>query len=808
VLVARPESPEPQPGIDVPRRLAIAQRVLKAVDEGIPRRLRTPLRYAEAFALVGLTAVVEDALPEPAIAPFAPFFFAVAVVSFLGGRGPGLTAVVLSAVVSNALFIAPPLDGRPTVPVLVATAVFLVSAAGVSVVSALFRDALLEAARSATTIHAQLRMLEEAQRAVQEREAASRAQSEEFASILETVPAPIFIAHDREGRLVTGNRAAYEVAGIPVGESASLTPREGVPSYRPFAGGRPLAGEELPVQRAARTGQRVTGAEVEVLRPDGTRRHILGGAIPLLGPDGAPRGAVGAFVDITDRKRAEEALERSEEKLRIVFEAARVGFWDWDVRTGELALSPRCMELFEIAPAAAVTYERFLAAVHSDDRAAVDARVRESLAGRLEYDVEMRVPLRAGGIRWVASRGRAFHDGEGGAIRMSGVALDVTARRRAEEEVRRADQAKTEFLGVLSHELRNPLAPLLNAVYILQRAPAGSAQAERARAVIERQARQLSRLTDDLLDVTRVSRGKLRIQRERLDLRGLVQRVVEDHQPVFEAAGVRLEARLGGEPLFVFADPGRVTQILGNLLQNAVKFTPRDGWTRVDARADGGGNAVLRVADSGAGFAPELRERLFEPFVQAERTLRSAAGGLGLGLALVKGIAQLHGGDVTAESEGPARGSTFTVRFPLDRRKTSRLSLVDAEPAPRAALRVLIIEDNRDAASTLKEALELGGQVVETAHSGPEGIAAARETRPDVVLCDIGLPGMTGLEVARAMRADPALRRIRLIALSGYASPDDVERSVEAGFDLHLAKPPDIELLERSLSPPPEAIAR
>ena len=782
----------------------MAQRVLKAVDGAIPPRLRTPLRYAEPFVLVALTALLQETIqPDPTLAPFALFFLTIAVASFLGGRGPGLTAVALSAPVCNYFFLPPLHAWSLDRAALAATAVFVVSAAVVSVLAALFRDALVEAARSATTIQEQVRMLEATKHALEESEATSRAQSREFGEILEVVPAPIWIAQDREGRTMTGNRAANEVAGIPAGANASLTPAGGAaPSYQAFRGGYPLGGEELPVQRAARTGQRVTAAELEILRPDGTRRHLLGDAIPLLDPSGAPRGAVGAFVDITDRKRAEEALAKREEELRLVLDAAQAGSWDWDIATGALTWSPRSKELFEVPLDEDVTFDRFLSALHPDDRGRVQELVRQAIEQRSEYEAEMRVPLPSGGIRWLVTKGRVHFDREGRPVRMIGMALDVTSRKLAEEELRRADRAKSEFLGVLSHELRNPLAPLLNALYILRRAEPGSAQAERALAVVERQARQLSRLTDDLLDVTRVARGKIRLQCERVELRNLVQRVVEDHQPVFEAAGVRLELRAEvDEPRFVYADPSRLTQMFGNLLHNAAKFTPRGGWTQVRLRDAGDGHVAVQVADSGAGLGPELRERLFEPFVQGEHTLGRAGGGLGLGLALVKGLAEVQGGEITAESEGPGRGATFTVRLPLDRRRAARLALVSPAPVPREGLRVLIVEDNPDAASTLQEALELEGHQVKVARAGPEGVVAARASRPDVVVCDLGLPGMTGFDVARVLRADPALRGVRLVALSGYANPDDVERSMAAGFDVHLAKPPDIALLARSLRP-------
>jgi CheY-like chemotaxis protein/anti-sigma regulatory factor (Ser/Thr protein kinase) len=251
--------------------------------------------------------------------------------------------------------------------------------------------------------------------------------------------------------------------------------------------------------------------------------------------------------------------------------------------------------------------------------------------------------------------------------------------------------------------------------------------------------------------------------------------------------------------VFVNADSTRITQVMGNLLQNAVKFTARGGRTTLSVeRTDGFG--VLTVRDTGAGIAREVMPQLFQPFVQAEKTLDRSAGGLGLGLALVKGLVELHGGTVSAHSDGVGKGATFVARLPLERRRAPRLEIVPTAPAPGPKRHVLVIEDNIDSAETLKEALELNDHVVDIALTGPDGLEKARSLKPDVVVCDIGLPGMDGFQVARTIRSDPHLRAVPLIALSGYAQPEDLEKSREAGFDLHLAKPPELETLERAIA--------
>jgi two-component system CheB/CheR fusion protein len=364
-----------------------------------------------------------------------------------------------------------------------------------------------------------------------------------------------------------------------------------------------------------------------------------------------------------------------------------------------------------------------------------------------------------------------------------------------------ADRHKNQFLAMLSHELRNPLAPIRNSLHLLGRAAPGDEQARRAQAVIERQVAHLTRLVDDLLDVTRISRGKVQLKREPLDLAEAVRRAIEDHRPAFAASGLELHVAIPGGAIPIDGDRTRIAQVLDNLLQNAAKFTPAGGEVAVSVEANGRlGMAVVRVRDTGAGIAPEMLPRLFEPFTQADTTLDRSKGGLGLGLALARGLVEQHGGTVSVASEGLGRGAEFTVRLPIRSGPAPRPTPVPALGGAARPRRVLLVEDNVDAAETLREVLELEGHVVEVAYSGPAGIDKARHFRPEVVLCDIGLPGMDGYDVARRLRAEPALGDVVLVALTGYAGPDDVARSLEAGFDHHLAKPPSLDQLGLVLS--------
>ncbi len=376
----------------------------------------------------------------------------------------------------------------------------------------------------------------------------------------------------------------------------------------------------------------------------------------------------------------------------------------------------------------------------------------------------------------------------------------VADRERAEQALKEADRRKDEFLAVLSHELRNPLAPIRNSLHLLEKAPAGSEVVPRAREIIVRQVGHLTRLVDDLLDTTRVSHGKLQVHRERLELGELVQRTADDHRQLFAARRIDLTVTTPARGVYVDGDPTRLAQVIGNLLQNSVRFTHGGGRVSLAVAAVDGA-AELRVRDDGIGIEAAVMPRLFKAFSQADETLDRKRGGLGLGLALVKGLVELHGGTVEAKSAGKGAGTEFLVRLPAVEPPAARSArAAEAPPLPR---RILVIEDNLDAAESLGAVLQLEGHSVEVAHDGPQGIARARELRPDVVLCDIGLPGMDGYEVARTLRAEPASRRPFLVALSGYALPEDQGRATDAGFDAHLSKPPVIEQLRSAIARAP-----
>jgi PAS domain S-box-containing protein len=530
----------------------------------------------------------------------------------------------------------------------------------------------------------------------------------------------------------------------------------------------------------------------------------------------SPNARVGLlFRDVTERKRADlglrEVVSRYEEQVRL-FESVTSTTPDFVYvfnREGRFVYANRrLLEVWGVPLADALGktcrelgYEQWHHDMHMAEIAQVIATKRP-----IKGEVPFQAPLT--GIFGIYEYIFTPVLGPSGEVELiAGTTRDVTDRKRMEDELRaikeqleEADRRKDHFLAVLSHELRNPLAPIKNSLYILDRAVPGGDQARRAKDVVERQVDQLSHLVDDLLDVTRITRGKIQLQRRRLELNELVRRTLEDHRALFETAGVRLELAPAREPVFIDGDWSRIAQVVSNLLQNSVKFTPRDGHVRVSVvRETESQQAEIRVADTGAGMSQDLLSRLFQPFMQADETLDRSKGGLGLGLALVRGIVELHGGSIHATSPGPNRGSEFVVRLPLDLGAPDETEHT-FERTEAARHRVLIIEDNADAADSLQGVLELQGHAVFVAHDGVAGLELARKVRPDVVLCDIGLPGMDGYEVARALRSDERLRKVRVVALSGYAQPEDLRRAARAGFDAHLAKPPSLEKLEAVLN--------
>jgi two-component system, chemotaxis family, CheB/CheR fusion protein len=576
-----------------------------------------------------------------------------------------------------------------------------------------------------------------------------------------------------------------------------------------FEDGRPAPLDMWAMPRALR-GEEGRNVEYRLRRKD-TGEEWWGsyGFGPIRDPAGGIVGAVVSAREITERKQAEAVIRRSEARWNaavdnfregaiIATEAEQVIYWNPAARElhgmrsadegkGPLADTPKTFELWTPDGSHRLELDEW--------------PMRRIKRGETVHRLELRLRRPDQGWERIVAYSGAMVETASGERLIFLSLYDLTEQRKAELALREADRRKNEFLAVLSHELRNPLAPIATSLHVLDHAAPDSEPASRAKQVIGRQVAQLSHLVNDLLDITRITSNKVQLHRERLELAEIVRSAVEDNRSAFEQLGVRLDLAPALRATPVLADGARIVQVVGNLLQNAAKFTSPGGRTRVSVAAEGG-EAVVRVADDGVGLAQETLGRLFQPFVQAEQSLDRSDGGLGLGLALVKGLVELHGGSVSAHSEGLGQGTEFVVRLPLDAGTEPQPARVRSPAAP-VQRRILIIEDNADAADSLAEVLKLGNHEVMVAYSGTEGIAKARKFRPEVVLCDIGLPGMDGYEVARTLRTDQTLKGAYLVALSGYALPEDQQRAIASGFARHLAKPPSIETIEELLATAP-----
>jgi PAS domain S-box-containing protein len=399
----------------------------------------------------------------------------------------------------------------------------------------------------------------------------------------------------------------------------------------------------------------------------------------------------------------------------------------------------------------------------------------------------------------------ALHDDAGRHLGFSKITRDLTERKRSEENARRlveeaaARRAAEEFLATLAHELRNPLAPMRNALQVIQLAGSDPAAVGQAREMMERQMRHMVRLVDDLLDVSRITGGKLELRKQRVDLAAVVRTAVETSRPLIEAAGHELAVTLPPQPVFVDGDPVRLAQVFANLLNNAAKYTERGGKIWLTAERQGS-DAVVSVRDTGLGIPGEMLGKVFELFTQVDRTLEKAQGGLGIGLTLVRRLTEMHGGSVEAHSEGYGHGSVFSVRLPAILVAPARNERAAEESTPSSRRRILVVDDNRDSAISLGMMLQLMGNEVRTAHDGLEAVQAAEDFRPDVALLDIGLPKLNGYEAARHMREQPWGRDIVLIAVTGWGQDEDKRRSKEAGLNFHMVKPVEPAALEKLLA--------
>jgi PAS domain S-box-containing protein len=605
------------------------------------------------------------------------------------------------------------------------------------------------------------------------------------------------ISTDAEGRVTFMNRVAENLTGWPEAEALG----------RPLGDVFQIVNEptrqpvENPALRAMREGRIVGLANHTVLiARDGSERPIDDSAAPMRDEGGATLGSVLVFRDITERKRAEEdrarlaaIVESSDDAIVSKTLDGVIRSWNRGAERlfGYTAQEAVGQPITLIIPPERVDEERtILARLRRGERVDHFETVRVAKDGR-RLDISLTVS--------------PVQDHAGHIIGASKIARDITERKAMENALRDADRRKDEFLALLAHELRNPLAPLRNGLQMLRLADRDPNERASAREMMERQLQHMVRLIDDLLDISRISRNKMELRRGRVRLADVVSSAMEIALPAIEAAGHELTVALPPEPVFLDADLTRLAQVFGNLLTNSAKYTPRGGHIRV-AAVRRGEDVCVSVRDNGIGIPAESLPAIFDMFSQVDRSTERSGGGLGIGLALVKGLIEMHGGTVSAESQGEGKGSTFTVRLPT-LRLTSPLATggdgtpVESEPTvPAPKRRILVVDDSQDAARSMARVLRLRGNETRTACDGAEAVHVAEEFRPEVILMDVGMPHVDGYEATRRIRQQPWGQSITIIALTGWGQEGDRVESREAGCDGHLVKPVDLAELEKLLA--------
>lgn len=505
---------------------------------------------------------------------------------------------------------------------------------------------------------------------------------------------------------------------------------------------------------------------------------------------------VAIIRDVTARNLAQRAQQQSAERLEFILNAAQIGDWEVDLSTRQVVhhslRHDQCLGYQD--GLADWSLARFMEQLHPEDRDEVRQRYEEAMRLSRDWHFEGRVIWPDQSVHWIAVHASRRGD------RLSGIIFDVTARKEAEQAQRLADRRKDEFLAMLAHELRNPLAPITGAAQLLKLVGSDDARVRKGVEIIERQAGHMARLMDDLLDVSRVTRGLVTLARERIDLKAVLADAIEQARPLIEQRRHHFTLQLAPEPVELLGDRARLVQVFANLLNNAARYTPEGG--EVSLRMESGEHQVsIAVQDSGIGISSELLPRIFELFVQGRRSSDRSEGGLGLGLALVKSLVEGHRGQVEAKSAGQGKGACFIVRLPL-LAPSARVSL----PTPshqaegsRASLKVMVVDDNADAGGVLAMVLEGQGHQVTVFHDPVQALAASRMGGFDVFLLDIGLPGLDGNALARELRAQDSTRNALLIGISGYGQDSDRAAGLEAGFDDYLVKPVNFPSLQALL---------
>ena len=745
--------------------------------------------YASAFVALAAAIALRQLL-DPWLGdalPFVTLFGAVAYAVWIAGYRPAILAAVCGYIAVHFLFISPRGELELRTPLeLLGLLAFLLTSGIIIFLGERARRATREANARRELLRVTLRSIGDA-----------------------------VITTDMDGRVTYLNDVAEELTGWRQAEAA----RQPLHAVFQIVNETTREPVDNPALRALREGVTVGLANHTILLRRGGGEHAIDdSAAPIRDEKGRVSGCVLIFRDVSAQRRAEQAREEQLHTARLlasIIESSDDAIVSKTLDGTIQSWNAGAERLFGHTAAQAIG--RHISLVIPPDRLAEENLIVSKLKAGESIDHFETERVRADGRKiFVSLTISPLRDSQGNVVGASKIVRDVTERRVVEAERQRltdelrtlaadlseADRHKNEFLAMLAHELRNPLAPISNAAYALRMSGAEPDTVRSAADIVERQVWQLSRLVDDLLDVSRISRGRIELRRAVHDVEPIVQQAVEATRPMLDGMGHTLIVTLPERRIFIDGDAARLAQVIANLLNNASKFTNPGGHVSLSVTEDGG-SAVIRVRDDGIGIAAEHVPMVFDMFAQVDTSLERSRDGLGIGLTLVRTIIELHGGTVTASSAGPGRGSEFTVSLPLVAPPAQTEKRAPLAAPAGDGRRVLIVDDNVDGAESLALLLRFAGHTIEVAHDGNEALTVAEQFRPDVTLLDIGLPGLNGYEVCQRLRRTPWGRATTIVALTGWGQDEDRRRSSDAGFDTHLVKPVDPEALMQLLASAP-----